>query len=391
MRKRLPAAMPSPTAPTSRPALGFQRTTVADQAAAALRAAIESGQLADPLPGEIELARRLGVSRPSLHAALAQLARHGLLEIRKGRRTRVVPRPTVRVRAPGKPTIAALAVGPDAQFLAQTPVMLHLRAEAMSRGFEWEHILDRRLASPAGAARLRRLIAGRRETCWVLHSCPARVQRAFAEARVPALVLGSCAPGVALSSVDLDFRSVGWHAAGMLARQGHRRIVLVLPANPLPGDAACREGFVAYFARQNYTGARLTELTLHAPAPRHLARLRAALAGPHPATAVFAMREVNAVAVYTHILALGLAVPGDVSVVSRDTHPLIDAALPHLARYASSPPRQAALALRVAQALLAGRPGPVRARRVTPQFLAGATLGPARAADLPQKPTGSRR
>lgn len=383
--------MPSAPASAPRPALGFRRTTVADQAAAALRAAIASGQLADPLPGEIELARRLGVSRPSLHSALAQLARLGLLEIRKGRRTRLVCRGAMRERVPGKPTLAALAVGPEAHFLAQAPVMLHLRAEAMSRGFEWDHLLDHRLASPAGAARLRQLIAARRETCWVLHSCPARVQRAFAESGVPALVLGSCAPEIALPSVDLDFRSVGWHAAGMLARHGHRRIVLVLPAHPLPGDSACREGFVAYFARQAYAGARLTELTLTLPAPRHLSRLRSALEGSRRATAVFAMREANAVAVHAHILALGLAVPGDVSVVSRDTHPLIDAALPHLTRYASSPPRQAALAVRVAQALLAGRDGPPRARRVTPQFLAGATLGPARADDLPPKPTGSRR
>lgn len=367
---RSSAAAPSPFA--------FRRSTVADQTAAALRAAIEGGQLPDPLPGEVALARRLGVSRPSVHAALEQLEQLGLVAIHVGRRTRIVARSPERSHRPAKRSLVVISVGADqARFLSQTPIMLHLQAEAVSRGFEWESMFDAKLATPSAGSRLRQLVASRSNTCWMLYSCPAWLHRWFADARVPTVILGSCADGVALPSVDLDFKSVGWHAAGMLTRHGHRRIVLLLPAAPMPGDLACRDGFRAYFARLQDPDARLSELAIPAAGLRQLTRLRYTFTGPQRATAVFVMREANAVAAYTQVLALGLAVPRDVSVISRDTHPLIDAALPHLTRYGSSPLRQATLAFRVAQSVLAGRAGRPRPRLATPQFIPGTTLGPA--------------
>ena len=365
--------------------LGFRRSTVADQAAAALQAAIERGELANPLPGELTLARRLGVSRPSLHAALEQLERLGLVEIRVGRRTRIVARGRSRSSGPARRTLAILSVLPDdAQFMSQSPLILHLHAEAASRGLEWDPIFDGRLAVPAAAPRLQQLVSSRRDTCWVLHSCPAWLQRWFAEACVPTLVLGSCAQGVTLPSVDLDFWSVGWHAAGMLARHSHRAVTLVLPAAPLPGDLACREGFLDYFSRLRRPLTKVHELAVTGPAPRTLNRLRFALTGPQRSTAVFVMREATALAAYTQVLALGFAVPRDVSVISRDTHPLINAALPQLTRYSASPLKHATRAVRAAQAILAGSAGRPLPRLVSPQFVAGTTLGPAPLANLPE-------
>ena len=374
----------SHSAPTTS-TLGFRRTTVADQAAAALQTAIARGELANPLPGELTLARRLGVSRPSLHAALEQLEHLGLVEIRVGRRTRIVARGRSSRSRPVRRTLAILSVGPDeAQFMSQSPLILHLHAEAASRGLEWDPIFDPKLAMPAAAPRLQQLVSSRRDTCWVLHSCPAWLQRWFADARVPTLVLGSCAHGVTLPSVDLDFWSVGWHAAGMLARHGHRAVTLVLPAAPLPGDLACRAGFLDYFSRLRTPRIQVHELAVAGLVTRALARLRFALTGPKRSTAVFVMREASAVAAYTQVLALGLAVPRDVSVLSRDTHPLINAALPQLARYSASALKQATIAVRAAQAILAGNAGRPRPRLVIPQFVAGSTLGPAPRVNLPE-------
>jgi DNA-binding LacI/PurR family transcriptional regulator len=90
------------------------------------------------------------------------------------------------------------------------------------------------------------------------------------------------------------------------------------------------------------------------------------------------------VAAYTQVLALGFAVPRDISVISRDTHPLINAALPQLTRYSASPLKHATIAVRAAQAILAGSAGRPRPRLVSPQFVAGTTLGPAPLANLPE-------
>lgn len=67
----------------------FHRASVSNQAAAALRNSIPEGAWGELLPGEHELARRLGVSRPTVRAALAQLAQGGLITIKKGCRTQL--------------------------------------------------------------------------------------------------------------------------------------------------------------------------------------------------------------------------------------------------------------------------------------------------------------
>ena len=51
------------------PTLAFQPSRIADQAAEALPEGIHRGPWDKFLPGEFELARRLGISRTSVHAA----------------------------------------------------------------------------------------------------------------------------------------------------------------------------------------------------------------------------------------------------------------------------------------------------------------------------------
>src|SRR5918998_2112928 len=68
------------------------------QAAQALEAAIEDGRLprGSKLGGEVELATRLGISRPTMRAAMKQLVDKGLLLRRRGIGTMVAPRPVRR-------------------------------------------------------------------------------------------------------------------------------------------------------------------------------------------------------------------------------------------------------------------------------------------------------
>lgn len=71
------------------------------QAAQALEAAIEDGRLprGSKLGGEVELATRLGISRPTMRAAMKQLVDKGLLVRRRGIGTMVAPRPVRRAVA----------------------------------------------------------------------------------------------------------------------------------------------------------------------------------------------------------------------------------------------------------------------------------------------------
>ena len=68
----------------------FRRATTADQIAANLREGMARGVWDRLLPSERELARYFGVSRPSIHAALLELARAGLVENNGRRPIRIV-------------------------------------------------------------------------------------------------------------------------------------------------------------------------------------------------------------------------------------------------------------------------------------------------------------
>src|SRR4028119_1427778 len=71
------------------------------QAAQALERAIEEGRLprGSKLEGELDLAEQLGISRPTMRAALKQLVDKGLLVRRRGIGTIVATRPIRRAVA----------------------------------------------------------------------------------------------------------------------------------------------------------------------------------------------------------------------------------------------------------------------------------------------------
>jgi GntR family transcriptional regulator len=71
------------------------------QAAQALEQAIEEGQLprGSKLDSELDLAEQLGISRPTMRAAIKQLVDKGLLIRRRGIGTTVAPKPVRRVVA----------------------------------------------------------------------------------------------------------------------------------------------------------------------------------------------------------------------------------------------------------------------------------------------------
>jgi len=353
----------------------FRRASIPDQVAGALREGIRDGTVGDPLPGEHELAARFGVSRTSLRSALKQLEAEGAVLRRNGRRARVNP-----VRAKPPPTQPSLCVvcpsSRETVALHKHPILMEMRARCASRGIRWEEVFDARLAGARPGPQLRRLVAGRRASCWVLLACGAPIQRWFAAAGVPTLVLGSCAPGVELPSNDVDFRAIGWHAAGRIIGLGHRRVTMLQPPRPLPGDLAAQDGFLAY-AQQ--ASVQVVVRVMPADGSRMLwgTRIRALLLSPNAPTAVFTTRVTHALGVIYHGFAAGRRIPADLSVVLGKSDLMLETALPEVARYRDVHLRQSALAMRVVEALLTGHSMSRKPTLFVPSFVAGATLGPA--------------
>jgi DNA-binding LacI/PurR family transcriptional regulator len=215
---------------------------------------------------------------------------------------------------------------------------------------------------------LEALVRTRPGACWLLLGSAPALQAWFSAQALPALVLGSCAAGVDLPSIDLDYRAVGWHAAGQISRSGlgGGPAAVILPETVLAGDEAALRGEPA-------------PAVVHWPAETAggcaaLDRLLAAR--PRPA-AFFVLRPGQALTVLTHLLRRGIRVPGEASILSRDSEPLLRFAVPDLARYESDRLFLARRALRMARALAAGtlrKPWP--AVRLMPVFHRGGTLEP---------------
>lgn len=358
--------------PSSAP-WGFNRSSIVDQAAAALRDAIRRGELREPLPGGHQLARRLGISRPSIQAALGRLASEGVLVVRKGHRCRLATPPAAPAASQPPAVCVIYPVSPDSTFFLEHPLLLEMHAEFASRGIGWEVLSDPKLGTERPQKRLKQLVEARPHACWILFSTLEPLQAWFAAADVPAVVLGSCPADIALPSADINYEAVGWHAAGEVVRHGHTNVALILPPEPLPGDRASRRGFLRYMERRT-PAPTVTDWNIPDQVAPRRAKLERLLSGGSRPTVLVSLRPALTIAVVAAVLAAGLRIPQDVSIISRDTHPLLDAALPDLTRYRSTYKQLAMRAVRIAARVLAGRAVPARPSLVTPTFVPGGTL-----------------
>lgn len=359
------------------PFLDFQRTSVAEQAAAALRASISQGKLGDPLPGEHQLARMLGISRSSLRAAMTRLGAEGLIVRVNGRRARLQPQ-RWKPRPPPPPVVRMICPLSRRELNPhEHPILMEMRAGCAAKGIGWEEYFDARLDRPDPKRQLEALVDGRRNTCWILLSCPERIQRWFVARAAPALVLGSCAPGILLPSVDTAYRAVGQHAAALLLRHGHRRIAMLQPARSLAGDVAARDGFFGQLAA-GAADTVISSLSLDRDPAVLATKLDRLAASPRRPTAFFSTHPEIGLGALFQLQRSGLRFPEDASFILGESHPLIDAALPQITRYRSEAASHADRAVRIAQSLLGGRKVPAAPTLFFPTLVPGRTLGPAR-------------
>ena len=342
----------------------------------ALRNSIHQGVWGEILPGEHELARRLSISRPTVRAALARLAEDGIITIKKGCRTRV--RSLRQKKLPTvPPTVCVVAPYPRESFaFSGHPVLLEMRARFAGQGIGWEEVFDRTLGGRHPENRLAGIVNGRRHVCWLLLGASATIQRWFAQAQVPTLILGSCHAGVALPSVDVNYYAIGWHAAGCLAKNGHRRVAFVMPQRPLAGDLACLRGLSEYI-HQRDTQVSVVEVTAGSSRVGLLGTLDRVLRSAIPATAVFCVHVEHMLMVLVHLLKTGRRVPQDVSLICRETRVAVDLGLPEITRYRSAAAKQARLAVRIAQSMLSGHHPTTTPNLIMPAFVPGETLASA--------------
>ncbi|GAA1859432.1 MULTISPECIES: LacI family DNA-binding transcriptional regulator [Pseudonocardia] len=180
-------------------------------------------------------------------------------------------------------------------------------------------------------------------------------------------------------SVSIDECVAGRQAVDHLLHLGHRRIGMIVTTDPEldPGQPEGRAA--AYRAALADAGVEHDPaLTVSVPwSPEGGARAMGELLGlSDPPTAVYAHTDEVALGAVGTLRRAGLAVPGDVSVIGIDDHPL--AALTDLSTVAQPAAEQGAVAARMALATLAGEPVEPLATLPTRLVIRGSTAPPAR-------------
>ncbi|MEN9634930.1 MAG: hypothetical protein RL077_3334 [Verrucomicrobiota bacterium] len=306
-----------------------RRSSLSVQAAAAIRKAIDQNKWREVLPSERRLCELLQVSRPTIRTAVQLLAKEGLLKIRHGRNHRIL---ASRRRKEAPPSRLILIIAP--QNISEITAtawqgLSEMRGDLALHGFATEVIRP----PPGGSTqqkKIQRILRQTRVLCCVLISVSRELQAWFSQQAIPSLVVGSCHPEIALPSLDVDYRSVCRHAAGILRSRGHRRIAFLVPHSEMAGDLASEAGFLEGQPAKTKTSDSAHLIIRHNGRSDHLlAKLETLLNSPQPPTALLVAKPAHTLSVITHLLARGLRVPHSLSLIARDHDRIFGDAISH--------------------------------------------------------------
>ena len=307
-----------------------RRLSLSAQTTTAIHKAIQSNMWQEFLPSERRLCEMFKVSRPTIRTALHQLAKEGLIKIHQGKRNRLLPGSQIADR-PQSRLIVLVSQQPITQ-MSRTAYrgVSEMRAHLAEQGFNTEVLVCPAKSATTQRRKIEAFLRQNRVLCCVLLSLGRELQEWFAARPIPALVLGSCHPTVKLPSLDVDYRSVCRHAAGILRAKGHKRIAFVVPNSNAAGDLVSEQGF-----KEGLT-TRVDETPLDALVVRHngttanlATKLEGLFGSSNPPTALLVAKPLHVFFVVVHLLKHGIKVPDRVSLIARDHDQLFEDVISH--------------------------------------------------------------
>lgn len=352
-----------------------QRQTVVAQATEYLTNEIGRGAWQGWLPNERALCESLHVSRGTLRSALQQLAASGLIRPEHGRGNRILASTQRKRKAGNERAIGLLTPQPLEQLRpTQTLWIDELRTLLVEQGCKFHVVSGTQYfrANPSNA--LKKLIRQHPYSCWILIRSKNSTQAWFQENRHPCVVAGSPSPGIDLPFVDLDHYALCHHAAGTLLRMGHRRIAFISERTGRAGEAASEAGFVEAVRQSKRADADPLVLLHESTAESLGTALKRLMSQPRRPTALLVANPHFYLTVTSRLAQLGLRVPQDISIISRDEDPFLSFLLPRPARYAIPPHVFAKKLMRPLMELADGRIPSIRSTRIMPHFIRGESI-----------------
>lgn len=351
-----------------------KRLTLVAQTAEVLRKHFASRPAGERLPGERDLSRQMGISRPTLSAALELLEREGMLRTRPcsgrviserfSRSLHGVAGHDVALVLP----VALSAVEPRLLFWID-----ELREVLAREQHQLEVLCRPGLYAVRPQRRLEELTTRARPSAWVLVLSTRPMQEWFAARKLPAVIAGSPYEGLRFPAVDRDHAAACRHAIGRFVARGHRCVALLAPRIAAAGDLKSEAGFVA--------GGIAAGSDVETIVARHdgtvegiCTSLDRLLARERRPTAFLVAQARHALTALGYLIQRGLRFPENAALISRDHDSFLDDVVPSVARYRVDPEAFAQKLSRLVLDLTSGGNPPPRQQLLMPRFIPGRTL-----------------
>jgi len=359
-----------------------ERNSLVNQTVLCVQDGIAKGKWIEWLPAERILCEDLQISRSTLRRALIELRRKGVIKAVYGVGNRIEKIEIGKASSKVAHDVALLTPAPlDRLRPAQTLWIDELRAILSERGIQLHIINGQQYFRPRPKASLDRLVKQRPHACWILLLATVSCQEWFAKSGVPCLIAGSCHTGINLPFCDLDHRSACRHAAGILLKLGHRRLAFFNQKLPLAGDIESEQGFFQGVNNSNHPEAIVTSIGHDATSLGIIQSLKKIMFSAHRPTALLVTNPLHYLAVVSGLSYLGLRVPSDVSVISRDDDAFLWFYTPEPSRYVVSSRAYARSLVHALIEIIEGSSTPIEGSKIIPKFIRGSTIGPATSRD----------
>ncbi len=344
------------------------------QTGAILKEHIASRSSGERLASERELCHQMGVSRMTLRAALAKLAREGLLRGARGRRRLITGPRKKRGKLSGNRDVVVLSPLPLQGVEPRVLFWIDELREALAKDdFKLDFACRRSCYSKSPSGALEELAGRLQPAVWLLYLSTRTMQEWFAARELPAVIPGSRYEGIRLPSVDVDYRATCRHAVGRFLARGHRCLALLNPRFVAAGDLESELGFRQAGAAAG-AGVEVIVSRHDGTVPGICATLDRLLKRAQRPTAFLVSRPTHALTALGHLIQRGLDFPKDTALIARDHDSFLEHVVPSVARYQADPILFAHKLSRVVQDITSGGNARACDHRIVPRLIPGETL-----------------
>jgi hypothetical protein len=306
------------------PMTKISKVPLADTTVEVLREGVLTGRWQGKMPGQLKLAKELGVSRRTLGVALTRLAKEGVLSSAGPRKVPVIlkapPGGAKYVAGPVKirPLRVALLIMRPLSEMGATDRqdVLEVMMNLQGSGHHGVLVVFPKGKNTRKTGYLQKLVKEASADAWLIYLGPVEILTWFVGSGLPAMALGGAGRGLRIASASSDWVVFTGTVLDRLIGLGHRRIVLITLGGARRPEHA---RYVVEF-RRKLIEAGVHPGEYHVPdweeSPRGLGKLLDELFRVTPPTAILCWATHTVYGVQAWLKGHRLRIPEDVSVVS---------------------------------------------------------------------------